>query len=199
LGKVPRKKPYTLVLVEGDTEEIFYLRLKSHYYPHCPSQIFNLGGNWNINKKVLAEVTEYLKSEPRCMFRVFIAIDRESRTEKAPVDLDYIKAELYSYKNILQENIILFEAIQDIESWFFHDVESIFEFLRIPAAKRASAKFRPVEKLNNKDLSRLFNQAKKDYKKGKASTHFINQLNLDLIRRLSATLNDFCTRMEKYK
>ena len=105
--------------------------------------------------------------------------------------------ELKNYPNIKSENIRLFEAVQDIESWFFHDIDGIYSFLNFPKSRRTIRKFRPVEKLNHLDLSKLFKQINKEYRKGYASENFINKLNIETIREKSKVLNDFCTLMEK--
>ena len=153
--------PYTLLMVEGDTEILFYKRIKETYFRNARFKIINLEGNWNINQKVLDKTTAHLNAHPDTEFIVCICIDRESRSGKAPINMELIKKELNCYSNIKTENIRLYEAVQDIESWFFHDIKGIYQFLTFPKRKRTIKKYRPVEKLNHKDLSKLFKQEKK--------------------------------------
>ncbi|MBT4483408.1 MAG: DUF4276 family protein [Candidatus Latescibacteria bacterium] len=190
--------PYTLLMVEGDTEILFYKRIKETYFRNARcSNPKNLHGNWSINTKVLDKTTAHLNAHPDTEFIICICIDRESRSGKAPIDMEPIKNELNCYPNIKTENIRLYEAVQDIESWFFHDIKGIYEFLRFPRNSRKIRKYMPVEKFNHLDLSRLFKQGKKEYRKGNASENFINHLNLEVIRKKSKVLNDFCTFMEE--
>lgn len=189
--------PYTLIMVEGDTEDLFYNRIKMTYFQNARSKHINLGGNWDINKKVLDKATTLFEAHPETEFIICICIDRESRSGKAPINMELIINELKCYPNIKSENIRLYEAVQDIESWFFHDIKGIYEFLRFPKSKRTIKRYKPVEKLNHQNLSKLFKQVKKEYRKGFASNNFINNLDLDVIRKNSKVLNNFCAFMEK--
>ena len=110
--------------------------------------------------------------------------------------MELIKNELNEYSNIQSENIRLYEAVQDIESWFFHDIIGIYKFLRFPNNKRKTRKYKLVEKLNHRDLSKLFKQVKKEYRKGYASENFINNLDIEIIRNKASVLNEFCKFME---
>ena len=97
--------PYTLFLVEGDTEVLFYGRIKEKYFPKARCKIINLEGNWNINQKVLDIVSSHLDVHKLIVFMVCICIDRESRSGKAPIDLKLIKKELQNYQNLCSEKI----------------------------------------------------------------------------------------------
>lgn len=189
---------YALILVEGDTEVIFYKRIKETYFRGASSKTINLHGNWNINQKVLDVVTQHIDDHPNVRFSILICIDRESRSEKAPIDMDLIKAEFAGNPNIAEQDINIYEATQDIESWFFHDIEGIYTFLRTQRNRRKPEKFRPVEKLNNTHLSELFKCNSKEYKKGSASQNFINCLDLQKIRDGADKLDEFCRFMEAF-
>ena len=189
--------PYTLVFVEGDTEILFYKRIREKYFENARCKIINLEGNWSIIQKVLDKTTAHLNAHPETEFIVCICIDKDSRSSKAPIDMQLIEEELKNYPNIKSENIRLFLAVQDIESWFFHDIEGIYSFLKFPTSRLKIRKFSTVEKLNHQDLSKLFKEAKTDYRKGYASENFINNINLEIIRKKSKVLDDFCAVMEK--
>lgn len=182
-------------MVEGDTEVLFYKRVKTQFHGDAQSGIINLQGNWNINKKILAAAEDFQCEHPDRKFRIFIAIDKESRYGLAQVDITLLKSELMS-SNIGAMDVALFEATQDIESWFFHDIEGIFKFLRVPRSKRIPSKYKPVEKLNHTDLSRLFKSAGKTYKKGFASRNFIDHLDIDLIKQNCEVLQNYCKKMK---
>jgi len=187
--------PFTLVMVEGDTEVLFYNRIKSIYFQKYRVKIINLEGNWNIDKKILDKSSAYLTDHPDIKFVICICIDRDSRSGKAPINMELIKSELNCYPNIKSSNIRLYEAVQDIESWFFHDIKGIYKFLQLPQrnlSRNVLRKYRPVEKLNHQYLSRLFRESGKEYRKGYASENFINNLDIEKIRSNSKVLNDFC-------
>ena len=191
--------PFTLVMVEGDTEVIFYNRIKSIYFQKSRIKIINLKGNWNIDTKILDISSAHLDNHPDIEFVICICIDRDSRSGKAPINLELIKNELNCYPNIQPNNIRLYEAVQDIESWFFHDIEGIYKFLQLSEkslSRSVLQKYKPVEKLNHQDLSRLFKQSGKEYRKGYASENFINNLNIEKIRNKSIVLQEFCVFIE---
>lgn len=188
--------PFTLIMVEGDTEVLFYGRIKEIYFSKARCKIKNLEGNWNINQKVLDIVSAHLEAHKLIEFMVCICIDRESRIGKAPIDLELIKKELQNYPNLCSENIQLYEAVQDIESWFFHDIHGIYTFLNYPKSKRKTRKYKIVEKLNHQDLSKLFKDAHKEYRKGYASKNFIEKLDLEIIRIKSKVLDNLCKFIE---
>lgn len=185
----------TLIYVEGDTEEVFYRRCKDKWYKSAPTKLVNLGGNFNIINKILDDASERAEKTD-FVFSVCICIDKESRSGKAQVDLDVIRAELDSDRF---PEIKLFEAVQDIESWFFHDIETIYSFLKTPHASRNLTRYSPVEKLNNKDMSTLFKSNKREYRKGQASQNFIDKLNIDLIKSKSAVFSSFISLLESRK
>ncbi len=70
---------------------------------------------------------------------------------------------------------------QQIESWFFYDVEQIYGFLRVPRAQRKPRAFKPPEKFGYMDLQRLFDRYGETYNKGKKAANFINHLNIEKI------------------
>lgn len=192
-----RKKTYSLILVEGDTEEYFYGLVKKKYFKSLKSKVINLKGNWNIDTKVLNAVESFARDHCDVKFSVIVCIDRESRSDKAPINMEMIRAELQCLPNIDHDHVCLFEAIQDLESWFFHDMDGIYSFLRTEKSKRKPQKYKPVEKLNNKDLAKLFKSNGREYKKGFASSTFIDGLDLQIIRSQSSQFNQFCCLMEK--
>lgn len=191
------KTKHALILVEGDTEVLFYKRIKKTYFPHARSHVFNLEGNFNINNKIVDQVINCISQHPNKLFMVSVCIDRESRCDKAQIDMKSLQLDLSDYSDNI-EDLKLFEAIQDIESWFFHDIDGIYSFLRFQKARRNLSKYKPVEKFNNRDLSKLFTQAGKEYKKGEASENFINNLNLEIIKTRAKQLSDLIDLMSSY-
>jgi len=189
-------KPYSILFVEGDTEVIFYRRMKNEICPGINATIKNLGGLWDINKKVLDKSTTILEAHPDKQFRVEICIDRESRSGKSQIDIEIIRKELNQYGNMIHNGVFLCEAVQDIESWFFHDIEGIYRHLRIPLRKLKKSTYKPVEKLNHRVLGKLFKSAGKDYRKGHASQNFIDHLDLRKIIDNCTPLAELIARIQ---
>jgi hypothetical protein len=177
------KKPISLLLVEGETDEIFYKQVKTKLLTDYRCSIVkNLGGNYNINARVIERIDNYLQQHQDEKIRVYCCLDRESRYGQVPeFDIKRIK------KYIKDENIRsvlsidLIRATQQIESWFFYDVERIYGFLRVPRAQRKPRAFNPPEKFCYMDLQRLFERYGETYNKGKKAANFINHLNIEKI------------------
>lgn len=177
------KRPISLLLVEGDTEEIFYCRVKDTFLTGCRSTVRkNLEGLFNVNKKVIGRIVDYLQGHTDEKIRVYCCVDRESRYGTVPgLDLKtvikYIKDKNIS--SVLSINLIV--ATKQIESWFFYDLGTIYRFLKVPRAQRKSSAFKPPEKFGYKDLQRLFERYGKVYSKGKRSKNFIDHLDVKKI------------------
>ncbi len=176
------KKPISLLLVEGDTDEIFYQQIKNSFIKECRATIQNLQGLFNVNKKVINSIVNYVQKHKDEQIRVYCCLDRESRYGQVPeYDINkikkYVKDE--NIRAILSINSVI--ATQQIESWFFYDIDGIYKFLKVPATKRNSKAFRPPEKFGYKHLQRLFERYKRTYTKGKKAGYFINQLDINKI------------------
>lgn len=86
-----------------------------------------------------------------------------------------------------------------IESWFFHDIEGIYKFLRVPYSQRNPNKYKTVEKYDADDLSKLFRRYNKVYIKGKKCSYSIDNLDIgkiymncgDLKEGIDSIISDF--------
>lgn len=188
-------KDLHLVFVEGYTEVIFYGFCKEKWFASKSTKIINLKGNFDIDRKILDETYRYYQyytiDKKKFKLRLSVCIDNESRNSAAPINMDVIRSELERFDIT---DIELFLAVQDIESWFFIDINNIFKFLSVPHADRNESKYRPVEKLNNRDLTLLFKRYGKKYRKGEAAENFIAQLDLDILHQGAAQLASFISR-----
>jgi len=185
------KNPISLLLAEGGTDEIFYKRIKSDLLDDCRCTVENLQGLYNINVKVIDRVVDYLRQHKDEKIRVYCCLDRESRYGTPPgFDLKrikrYIKDE--NTKSVLGVNVI--KATQQIESWFFYDIEGIYRFLKVPRTQRNPTAFKPPERFGYKNLQRLFERYNKTYTKGKSAKNFINHLNIEKIVSNCKELNE---------
>lgn len=178
-----QKKTYALFFVEGHTEIEFYKPIIAQRFQGLPKSIYNLEGAYNIHKNTYGLTLDFLRKHPDSNVRVFCCLDRESRFNAPPLNLKEMRDRFasdpkYEGRVLSADSII---ATIMIESWFFHDIENIYKFLRAPKSKRNSKKFNPPERFTHKDLSALFKQFGKLYIKGEKCSGLINALDLNLI------------------
>lgn len=176
------RKPISFLLAEGDTDEIFYKRIKNDFLSGCRITVENMHGLYNINLKIINRIVDYSRKHKDEKIRVYCCLDRESRYGQVP-EFDIKKIKKYvkgeNIRAIL--SIDLIRATQQIESWFFCDIDGIYKFLKVPVSKRNPKSFRPPEKFGYKQLQRLFERYNRTYTKGKRTENFINQLDIHKI------------------
>ena len=185
-GKGYHKPPISLLLVEGETDELFYYRIKESCLASKKYRVTirNLKGLFNINKKVINKVEEYCEKHTDELVRIYCCLDRESREGKTPgFELKTIVRKIRE-RNI--ESVLSIDAItatQQIESWFFWDMETIYKCLKVKHSQRKRNAYRPPDRYTYHDMIKLFRNHGKTYNKGKRCGYFIRQLNLDIIIR----------------
>ncbi len=176
------KQPVSLLLVEGDTDEVFYKRIKKLCLGGCRSIVKNLEGLYNINAKVVDSIGTYVRQHKDESIRVYCCFDRESRYGEVPeFNIKRVKKYLKDEDLNRTLSINVITATLHIESWFFYDIEGIYEFLRASKSQRKPNVFKPPEKFGYKDLQKLFERYEKTYTKGKRAGNFINHLNIEKI------------------
>jgi len=89
----------------------------------------------------------------------------------------------YIYKGSRISSINEIVATQDLESWFFYDLEGIYSYLQVPKAKRNLSAYNNIEATNNRILSELFHRFDKHYQKGKRVEGFLKKLDFKKIYR----------------
>lgn len=174
-----RQKEVALFFVEGDTEEEFYSIVFREHLPGIPKSVVNVNGIYNIHRKVLGKTEAFLHSHKDKVVRIYCCIDRESRDHNPPLDIDELRVsfkEIRGFKRVLSADAII--ATQMLESWFFHDIEGIYKFLRVPTKDRNPAKFAPPEKFTHIHLAKLFERFGKTYIKGHKCANFISNLDI---------------------
>ncbi|MET2984821.1 DUF4276 family protein [Aureibaculum conchae] len=186
-----------LFLYEGETEKEFYTLFLNKYIERrkIRTNFGNLNGVYDINNKVESKIKAYLanSSFTDCSeINVFIAYDREGdRNTETLLNVDQLRKNFSSGKRksrISSINEIV--ATQDLESWFFHDIENIYKFLRVPKGRRNLKAYPNCEAVNNKILSTLFHKYGKHYQKGKRVRNFVSSLDLDKIYANVVELQD---------
>jgi hypothetical protein len=181
----PKRSSYrtSLLFIEGDTEEEFYGIVFRKRLKNVRRKTFNLQGFYKIEGKIIDKTITYLSQHTDEKVNLFLFIDRESRKGYPPLDLSLVEKYFSENpkfgKRVLSLKTIV--ATQMIESWFFHDIDGIYNFLKVPSNQRHPNKYRSVEKFTHIDLARLFSQYGKAYIKGHKSKNFIQHLDIDKI------------------
>jgi hypothetical protein len=190
-GKVNHKNPISLLLVEGDTDELFYKRIKNSFLNNHRITIRNLEGLFNINKKVVNAIYNYCQQHKDEQVKVYCCLDRESREGKTPgFKLKTIIRDIHKYDIRFVLSIDAIIATQQIESWFFWDMETIYKYLKVARSRRRKNAYRPPERYTYHDMIKLFRDHGKAYNKGKKCGYFIQQLDLDTIIKNCSELRD---------
>jgi len=175
-------KPVSFLILEGDTEQIFYSIIRDKFLRNIQIELRNIRGQGNINKDILREIFKYTYNNPGDRVRAYCCIDAEKlKTSATPFELELIrnKARERNMAHVLSIDGIL--ADPDIESWFFYDIEGIYKFLGAKRSQRNIRKYSNVSKLGKKDLHQLFGRFKEEYFSGNRAKHFINNLNIENI------------------
>lgn len=176
----PFDSPLSVLLVEGDTEQLFYDRVVAEFLGDSPRiTIDEIGGIWNVNLKILSKITSKYDTQP---VRIYCCLDRESRNGKVPgLNLEYVRKEIVGrgLRGVLSIDSVI--ATQMIESWFFHDLEGIYSYLRAKRSLRNLKAFSPPERYGKVDLKRLFRRFGKVYREGDRAEHFIGSLDMNRI------------------
>jgi hypothetical protein len=191
-----------LFLFEGETEGEFY---KFFFNQFSPRSIriskANLKGVYSLNNKVRSKITSYLLNEKLLdcnQIHVFVAFDREgARSTSSTLDLDALTKEFINIKNARVQSINEILATQDLESWFFYDLDGIYKFLKVPKSKRNYKAYPNTEATNNRVLSALFHRHNRHYQKGKRVEDFLNSINLEFIFNTVEELKEAKKSIEK--
>ncbi len=189
-----------LFLYEGETEREFYNILFQTCVEQRSIRITksNMHGVGNINKKVKKKIAAFLddkKSMGQNKITVIVAHDRDGdRATESKLNVMGLK-EQFCLKKSRVEDIWEVIATKDLETWLFHDVEGLFDFLNIPQKKRNYAKYLNVESLNNVSLSSLFRTCDKLYLKGDKAEGLLLKLDIRKILAKVPELQDLVVQI----
>jgi len=182
-----KKNPNSILfLYEGETEKEFYKKIfELKLNRRDIKQNFgNLNGIFSLNEKVKSKIQSYLANSAFNDYKsihVFVAIDREGERHIPCVLNKEVLLKEFSIKNTRIASINEIVATQDLESWFFYDLNGIYKFIKVPVKSRNLKAYPNIEKTNNRILSDLFHKYKKHYQKGKRAEGFIDSLDLNKI------------------
>jgi len=178
-----RSKIVSLLILEGDTEEVFYPLIRDKFLEGIPVELKNIRGCGHTNRDVLSEMYKYTYNNPQDLVRAYCCLDKSNQKISAvPLELEFVRNQIRSNSKLTQilsvRSII---ADPEIESWFFYDIDGIFKFLRMPRSQRNRSAFRPAQNFGARELQRLFERNGKPYCKGKRSRNFLESLDLETI------------------
>ncbi len=177
------EKPVIYLLYEGVTEKIFYEnRIIPQYLKRLNVKGRDVKGNTKLPKMSLAvSQPPFVKKGQK--LRIYCCTDNDATYQRVPdFDLDSIRkaCKKEKLKNVLSVDAIV--ANMELESWFFYDLDGIYDFLGVSEGKRKpKQKYKQPRRCNKKDLKTLFHKHGKSYRGGKSSTEFIKSLDIKRI------------------
>lgn len=175
-------KPVSLLVLEGDTEQLFYHIIRDKFLKGIRIELRNIKGRGNVNKDILCEIYKYTYNNRDDPVRVYCCVDTERQKRTAtPLELDFIREQVKMRKLRLIMSVDVILADPEIESWFFYDIEGIYKFLGAKTSQRNVKKYSNPKNLCKKDLQGLFHRFGKEYLPGKRATNFINHLDIEKI------------------
>jgi len=113
-------KPVSLLVLEGDTEEVFYSIVQDKFLRDIRFKRTNIKGQGNVNKDMLGEIFKYTYNNRSDLVRTYCCVDTEGQKRSAtPFDLALVHEHIQArqMKCVLSVGAIL--ADPDIESWVF--------------------------------------------------------------------------------
>jgi len=190
--------PVSLLVYEGETEEIFYPIVREKYLRRLRYDHSCIKGQGRTNLQIINAAITFCLNNPSEYLRVYSCIDTERGKQGiVPFDINYVRSQIADMEKTrivnnlgikkvrqIKRQILSITAIQadpDIESWFFYDIEGIYKFLRAPKSKRNIKKYTTPSQFGKKDLKRLFRQFDNQYREGQRARNFIESLNMDKI------------------
>jgi hypothetical protein len=178
------KEPLSVLLVEGGTDKLFYGHIAENHFQKLPYKLIDIHGGGNMLKRALASAFPPTVPDSNFKIRIYCCQDNESEYKEAPdFDLESIRQACVqeNLRNILSVDAIV--ANQMIESWFFYDLEGLYNHLKVPEDKRNPIeKYLTPTKCRKRDLIGLFQQYEKTYREGeRKAPKFIYSLDIHKI------------------
>jgi len=182
LHKSSCDKPVSLLILEGDTEEIFYPIVQKMFLRGIRFKRMNLKGQGNVNKDILSEIFKYAYNNRGDLLRIYCCVDTERQKRSAtPFDLNFVREQVQARRMKCVLSVCAILADPDIESWFFYDIDGIYKFLCVRKSQRNTKRYRNPKNLCKRDLQQLFSRFGKVYLPGRRSAYFINSLDIEKI------------------
>jgi len=152
-------KPVSLLVLEGDTEQLFYHIIRDKFLKGIRIELRNIKGRGNVNKDVLCEIYKYAYNNQDDLVRAYCCVDIERQKRTAtPLELDFIREQVKIKKLRCVLSVDLVTADPEIESWFFYDIEGIYKFLGTKTSQRNVKKYSNPKNLCKKNLQGLFHR-----------------------------------------
>ncbi|MFH1716112.1 MAG: DUF4276 family protein [Planctomycetota bacterium] len=185
-------KPVSLLVLEGDTEEVLYSIVQDRFLHEIRVRQTNIRGRGNVNKDVLGEIFKYAYNNRNDFVRAYCCVDTERQKRSAtPFDLDFVREQVRRNKKMVR--VLSIDAIladPEIESWFFCDIDGIYRFLSAKKSQRNPKRYRNPENLCKQDLQELFGRFGRVYSPGYRASNFLHNLDIDKIVSQCRVLSD---------
>jgi hypothetical protein len=175
-------EPLSILLVEGATEEIFYKRITKVFLSGVSYKIVDIHGGGNMLRSTLASAFPPNIPEENIKIRVYCCKDKHKYQKVPDFDLETTRnaCKKENLKNILSVDAII--ANQMIESWFFYDLNGIYNYLSVSESERKPLdKYLTPSVCTCRDLIDLFKKYNQYYHEGQRSEKFINSLDIHKI------------------
>jgi len=178
------KEPLSVLLVEGGTDKLFYERIAENYFQGLSYKLIDVHGGGNMLRRTLASASPPIAPEENFKIRIYYCQDNESEYNEAPdFDLESIRQACIQkkLKNILSVDAIV--ANQMIESWFFYDLDGLYNYLNVPEdIRKPIDKYLTPTKCRKKDIIELFQKHGKYYREGsRKAAKFVYSLDIHKI------------------
>ena len=187
-----------ILICEGKTEMQFYKRWFRHFFGNLNLGYKPIDIEGGISEaKIVSKVKGYLESK-RITGSVFlvVAIDREGGAHKPdPIEIADLRKQMASCTNVNEIEVCI--ATKTIESWFFHDFETIVSFLKIKESKTLKKKYNNPESIDHIDLSALFTKSGRFYIKGEEN-ELVEIVDVDLIHSKVSELQALKKNVEAF-
>lgn len=192
-GKTKKaESPLFIFLAVGDAEEIILKILIQKYLRGIHYKIFNAGQHNNPVQSVLMH-SEPPFVEKKDILRIIYCVDNEQPyPNEGPHDVDIEACRTACIEenthNVLSVDDIV--ANKMIESWFFYDLDGIYNYLKVkPKDREPLVKYKTPNRCSKGDLILLFRKYNNCYHEGKRAKDFYESLNWDLIIKSCPELN----------
>lgn len=188
-------------LYEGKTEIVFFSRIFKEVLVDKKFKVIhkNLNGVTGITKKVKAALRGFLEDPnytDRGIIHVLVAYDRDgARSVEGRLDLDVLRKDFLNLERIGSIEEVV--ATEDMESWLFHDIEGLYQYLNVPKKQQQKKRYSNVDSTNCALLSELFRKHRGEfYRKGENARPVIDALD---IHKIYENCNDLRSAIELLK
>lgn len=190
-------KKYVIILVEGETEKVFYKRLLEFYRGRSSTkmldyEVHSVGGFGNFDNKAVSKlkngIIPKIEKSGNDVFAVGCSYDTDVFEYAAIPPINWAKVKR-GVKELGIRNFIEIKAKLMIEDWFLKDIDGLCAYLKIKNDIKSIS-----GKDGNRKMQSLFKRGNKIYQKGRYTQKFMDSLDIEKIR---ASIVDELAELER--